>query len=98
IRESLQRNHPPRVGFPKGAQRRLRISDKYKRVDPRVASYALRGDGLIFTTFDGGLGLSRRNALATLSASRAKRYGFWRTRSPSAGENAAMSALPETSS
>ena len=78
--------------FPEGAQRRLRISDKYKRVDPRVASYALRGDGLIFTTFDGGLGLSRRNALATLSASCAKRYGFRRTRSPSAGENAAMSA------
>jgi hypothetical protein len=71
----------------KGAARRRR-----KRVDPTVASYALRGDGLIFTTFDGGLGLSRRNASATLSARRARRYGFWRTRSPSAGENAAMSA------
>ena len=71
----------------KGAARRRR-----KRVDPTVASYALRGDGLIFTTFDGGLDLSRRNASATLSASCAKRYGFWRTRSPSAGENAAMSA------
>jgi hypothetical protein len=71
----------------KGAARRRR-----KRVDPTVASYALRGDGLIFTTFDGGLGLSRRNASATLSASCTKRYGFWRTRSPSAGENAAMSA------
>ena len=42
-------------------------------VDPFSRIYALRGDGLIFTTFDGGLDLSRRNASATLSASCAKR-------------------------
>src|SRR5467141_131680 len=54
-----------------------------------VGSYALQGFGLIVTTFDAGFGLSRRNASATLAANRSRRYGFWRTRSPSAGEKAA---------
>src|SRR5882724_12226730 len=71
---------------------KVRLAGGERGSNPTVASYALRGDGLIFTTFDGGLDLSRRNASATLSASWAKRYGFWRTRSPSAGENAEMSA------
>ena len=41
-----------------------------------LESYARRGAGFIVTTFDASLDMLRCNASATLSASRARRYGF----------------------
>jgi hypothetical protein len=70
-----------------------RISKELVSITPIPAgSYALRGECGIVTTFDPGFGTPRRSASATASASRSRRYGFCSTRSPSAGENAAISA------